>query len=41
MDKTLFKNLIIILDKEIDAYCGLKTLFENKRDLLKKAKSYD
>lgn len=36
-----FKKLISILDKEIEAYLKLKDLFEEKRDLLKKAKSDD
>ena len=35
------KNLIKILDQEIEAYSRLKELFEEKRDLLKKAKSDD
>ena len=41
MYKEQFKKLISILDKEIEAYSGLKELFEEKRDLLKKAKSDD
>ena len=39
--KEKFQKLIIILDKEIEAYSQLKVLFEEKRDLLKKAKSDD
>ena len=39
--ETKIKNLISILDKEIEAYSKLKDLFEEKRDLLKKAKSDD
>ena len=39
--KEKFQNLIKILDKEIEAYSKLKDLFEEKRDLLKKAKSDD
>ena len=39
--KEKFKNLIKILDKEIEAYTILKDLFEEKRELLKKAKSDD
>ena len=39
--ETKIKNLISILDKEIEAYSKLKELFEEKRDLLKKAKSDD
>ena len=41
MYKEKLKNLILILDKEIEAYSKLKELFEEKRDLLKKAKSDD
>ena len=41
MYKEQFKNLIIILDKEFEAYSTLKDLFEEKRELLKKAKSDD
>ena len=41
MYKEKFKNLINILDKEIDAYTKLKDLFEEKKELLKKAKSDD
>ena len=36
-----FKKLIDLLDKEYEAYSKLKDLFEEKRDLLKKAKSDD
>ena len=39
--KEQFQKLINILDKEIEAYSKLKDLFEEKRDLLKKAKSDD
>ena len=39
MTKELFQNLIIVLDKEIKAYLGLKDLFAEKREILKKAKS--
>ncbi len=39
--KTKFKNLIKILDKEITAYEQLKVLFEEKKELLIKAKSED
>ena len=39
--KDKFKNLIKILDKEIDAYEKLKVLFEEKKELLIKAKSED
>ncbi len=39
--KEQFQKLINILDKEIEAYSKLKELFEEKRDLLKKAKSDD
>ena len=41
MTKELFQNLIIVLDKEIKAYLGLKDLFAEKREILKKAKSDD
>lgn len=42
MDKTeLFKNLIKTLDKEIEAYQALKPLFEEKKEILKHAKSED
>jgi flagellar biosynthesis/type III secretory pathway chaperone len=36
-----FRKLITILDKEYEAYEELKTLFEEKKELLKKAKSGD
>ncbi len=39
--KEKFKKLIDLLDKEYEAYSKLKDLFEEKRDLLKKAKSDD
>lgn len=38
MDKKLFYNLIEILDKELDAYIELKNLFQEKQEVLKKAK---
>lgn len=38
MDKKLFYNLIDTLDKEIDAYCELRDLFAEKKEILKKAK---
>ena len=41
MYKEQFKRLIAILDKEIEGYSRLKDLFEEKRQLLKKAKSDD
>ena len=41
MYKEQFQKLISILDKEIEAYSQLKNLFEEKRELLKKAKSDD
>ena len=41
MYKDKFRKLIVLLDKEIEAYSKLKELFEEKRDLLKKAKSDD
>ena len=41
MEKTEFKKLITMLDKEIESYEVLKSLFEEKRDVLKKAKSSD
>ncbi len=41
MDKTLFEDLIKVLDKEIAAYTRLKDLFAEKREMLKKAKSDD
>ena len=39
--KEKFQKLINILDKEIEAYEKLKDLFEEKKELLKKAKSDD
>ena len=36
-----FKKLITLIDKEIEAYSKLKELFEEKKELLKKAKSDD
>ena len=39
--KEKFRKLIELLDKEYEAYSQLKDLFEEKRDLLKKAKSDD
>lgn len=39
--KDKFKKLINILDKEIEAYSTLRDLFEEKKALLKKAKSDD
>ncbi len=39
--KDKFKNLIKILDKEIEAYEQLRVLFQEKKDLLIKAKSDD
>jgi len=41
MYKDKFKNLIIVLDKEFEAYTQLKDLFAEKKELLKKAKSDD
>ncbi|MBQ4114438.1 flagellar export chaperone FlgN [bacterium] len=41
MYKDKFKKLITVLDKEIEAYSKLKELFEEKKELLKKAKSDD
>ena len=41
MDKIEFKKLLNTLDNEISAYEDLKTLFEEKKELLKKAKSGD
>ncbi len=41
MDKKLFKKLIDILDKELDAYTRLKELFEEKKETLKKSKPDD
>jgi len=39
--KTKFQKLIQILDEEIKAYTELKGLFEEKREILKKAKTDD
>ncbi|MBE7709236.1 MAG: flagellar protein FlgN [Cyanobacteria bacterium SIG32] len=36
-----FKKLIALIDKEIEAYSKLKDLFEEKKELLKKAKADD
>ena len=41
MEKELFRKLINILDKEYDAYVKMRELFQEKRELLKKAKSDD
>ena len=41
MDKIEFKKLLKILDAEISAYEELKNLFEEKKEILKKAKSGD
>ena len=41
MYKEQLRKLITAIDKEIEAYSKLKDLFEEKRDLLKKAKSDD
>ena len=41
MDKIEFKKLIKTIDDEILAYEGLKILFEEKKELLKKSKSGD
>ena len=39
--KDKIRKLIFILDKELEAYIKLRDLFQEKRDLLKKAKSDD
>ena len=39
--KEKFRKLIELLDKEYEAYSKLRDLFEEKRELLKKAKSDD
>lgn len=39
--KEKFQKLIKILDKELEAYTQLRNLFQEKRELLKKAKSDD
>ncbi len=41
MDKIEFKKLLAAIDDEITAYEGLKVLFEEKKELLKKSKSGD
>ncbi len=41
MDRTLYQNLIEILDKEILAYSRLKDLFQEKFEILKNAKPDD
>lgn len=41
MTKELFKNLIIVLDKEIKGFSELRDLFAEKREILKKAKPDD
>jgi len=41
MDKIEFKKLIKTIDDEFTAYEGLKILFEEKKELLKKSKSGD
>ncbi len=41
MTTSNFQNLIEILDKEYKAYSELKTLFEEKREILKKSRSDD
>ena len=41
MYKEQLRKLITAIDKEIEAYTKLKELFEEKRELLKKAKSDD
>ena len=41
MYKEQFRKLITILDEELEAYTKLKELFEEKKELLKKAKSDD
>ena len=41
MYKEQFKKLITLIDQEIEAYSKLKDLFEEKKELLKKAKSDD
>ena len=41
MEKAKVQDLISILDKEIKAYTSLKELFEEKREILKKAKADD
>ena len=41
MYKEQLRKLITAIDKEIEAYSILKDLFEEKKELLKKAKSDD
>ena len=41
MDKIEFKKIIKTIDDEILAYEGLKNLFEEKKEILKKSKSGD
>ena len=41
MYKDKFRKLIAIIDKELEAYSQLKELFEEKKEILKKAKSGD
>ena len=41
MYKEQLRKLITAIDKEIEAYSSLKDLFEEKKELLKKAKSDD
>ena len=41
MEKLEFRKLITAIDREIEAYEVLKELFEEKREILKKAKSSD
>lgn len=41
MDKKQFKSLTDVLDREYKAYCELKDLFAEKRELLKKSRSDD
>ena len=41
MYKDKFRKLIAIIDKELEAYSQLKDLFEEKKEILKKAKSGD
>ena len=41
MYKQQLRKLIVAIDKEIEAYSRLKELFEEKKELLKKAKSDD
>ena len=41
MEKTNFLSLIEILEKELKSYTELKTLFEEKREILKKSRSDD